>query len=122
MKNLQVVLRHIDQLVLPVMCDERIYREIQLIRPDEFSNIILCLGSFHMAKVVLGCLGKYLKESGAENILVERCVFGVNVVDSVLEAKNYSRFLKGMQLLKEALCLLEWKVLFEQEGNINKIQ
>ena len=64
---------------------------LQLIRPDEFSNIIICLGSFHMAKVVLGCLGKYLKESGAENILVESCLFGVNVVDSVLEARNYSR-------------------------------
>ena len=94
MKNLQDGLCNIDQLVLPVTCDEGIYhiaREIQLIRPDEFSNIILCLGSFQMAKVVLGCLGKYLKESGAENILVESCVFGVNVVDLVLEARNYSR-------------------------------
>ena len=44
-----------------------------------------------MAKVVVDCLGKYLKESGAENILVESCVFGVNVIDLVLEARNYSR-------------------------------
>jgi hypothetical protein len=73
-----------------------------------------------MSKVVLGCLGKYLKESGAENILVESCVFGVNVVDSVLETRYYSRSLKGMQLLKEALCRLEWKEFFEQEGNATK--
>ena len=61
-----------------------------------------------MAKVVLGCLGKYLKESGAENILVESCVFGVSVVDSVLEARNYSRSLKGMQLLNEERDVAQW--------------
>ena len=61
-----------------------------------------------MAKVVLGCLGKYPKEGGDENILVESCVFGVHVVDSVLEARNYSRSLKGMQFLNEAFCQLEW--------------
>ena len=111
---------NIDQLVLPVACDKGVYhiaREIQLIRPEEFSNIVLCLGSFHMAKVVLGCLGKYLKERGAENILVESCVFSVNVVHSVLNVKNYSRSLKGIQLLKEALYRLQWKEFFEHGGN-----
>ena len=73
-----------------------------------------------MANVVLGCLSNYLKESGAENNVVESCVFGVHVVDSVLEARNYSRPLKGMQFLKEALCWLEWKEFFEQEGNAIK--
>ncbi|KAK7067166.1 hypothetical protein SK128_022373, partial [Halocaridina rubra] len=70
-----------------------------------------------MAKVVLGCLGKYLEKSGAENILVESCVFGVYVFDFVLDTKNYSRSLKGMQLLKEVLCQLQWKEFFEQREN-----
>ena len=61
-----------------------------------------------MAKVVLGCLGKYLKESRAKNILVESCVFGVSVVDSALEARNYSRSLKGMQLLNEERDVAPW--------------
>ena len=42
-----------------------------------------------MAKVALGCLGKYLKGSGAESILVESSAFGLNTVDSVLSVKNY---------------------------------
>ena len=66
----------------------RIAHEIQLIRSAEFDNIVLCLGSFHMAKVALGCLGKYLKGSGAESILVESSVFGLNTVDSVLSGKK----------------------------------
>ena len=52
MKNLQGVLCNIDQLVLPVTCDGRIYdiaREIQRIRTDEFSNIILVeMYSWHL--------------------------------------------------------------------------
>lgn len=64
MKNLQEVLQVLDQQKTAVTCDEGVYqiaREIQLLRPEEFSNIVLCMGSFHMAKVALGCTGKYLK-------------------------------------------------------------
>jgi len=59
-----------------------------------------------MAEVALGCIDKYIKDSGAENILIESHVFGVNVVHSVLSGKNYVRSLKGLQLLKEALARL----------------
>lgn len=59
------------------------------------------MGSFHMAKVTLGvalgCLGKYLKGSGAESIMLESFEFGVNVVESILRGKNYNRSLKGME-------------------------
>lgn len=79
------------------------YREIQLLRPEEFSNIVLCMGSFHMAKVALGCLGKYLRGSAAETIFVESSMFGSNVVDGVLTGRHYAMSFKGMQCLKEAL-------------------
>jgi len=111
MKNFQEVLQYLKQSKLPVTCDEGVYhiaREIQLIRHDEFQDIILCMGTFHMAKVALGCLGKLLAGSGAETILVESGVFGANVVQSVITGKNYTRSLKGMQLLKEAMLRLEW--------------
>lgn len=52
-------------------------REIQLIRQKELSDIVFCLGSFHMIQIVLGRLGKYLKGSGAENMLIESALFGV---------------------------------------------
>ena len=115
------ILRHVDQSKLPVTSDEGVYhiaREIQLIRPKEFEDIVLLMGSFHMAKVALGCLGKYLKGSGAESILVESATFGVNVVDSVLAGKNYARALMGLQLLKEALLRLQWDEFFREEDNL----
>ena len=46
------------------------------------------LGSFHMMKIVLGCLGKYLRGSGAESIWTENSIFGLNVVESVLTGRN----------------------------------
>ena len=91
MKNFQKVLQYLKQPKLPVICDEGVYhtaREIQLIRHNEFQDIILCMGTFHMAKVELGCLGIFLTGSGAETILVESGVFGVNVVQSVITGKK----------------------------------
>lgn len=65
MKNFQGVLEFLDQSKLPVTCDEGVYRiarEIQLLRPREIENTVLCLGSFHIAKVALACIGKYYQE------------------------------------------------------------
>ena len=121
LKNLQGILKHLDQPCLSVTCDEgvfRIAREIQLVRPYEFDNLVLCLGSFHMAKIALGCIGKYLRGSGAENILIESGTFGVNVVESVLSGKHYTRSLKGLQLLKEALMRLQWAEFFKNQSDI----
>ena len=123
MKNLQSVLQNLDQSASPLTFDEGVYhiaRGIQLIRPDEFGNIIFCLGALHMAQVVSGCLGKFFKGSWAELILVESGVFGVNIVDSVVDAKKYYRALKGVQLFKEALCRLEWKEFFKHDDNATK--
>ena len=47
-----------------------------------------------MIQVVLSCMGKYLRGSGAESIWIESGAFGVNVVQSVLSGKHYHRELK----------------------------
>ena len=49
----------------------RTAREIQLLQLQEFDNIFLGLGGFHMEKFVLACLGSFLKESGAINVFAE---------------------------------------------------
>lgn len=56
MKNLQEVLQVLDQQKIAVTCEEGVYRiagEIHLLRPEEFSSIVLHMGSVHMAKVAL---------------------------------------------------------------------
>ena len=78
--------------------DEGVYKiakEIQLLRPQEFDNIFLGLGGFHMEKVVLACLGSFLKESGAMSVFVETEVFGPVAIDSVLNGGHYVRAKRG---------------------------
>jgi hypothetical protein len=78
LKNFNGILQHLDQPKLPVTCDEGVYhiaREIQLNHPHKFEDIVLCMRLFCMAKVILVCLGKYLKGSGAECIFVESGTF-----------------------------------------------
>ena len=78
----------------PLWCDEGIYhiaKELQLLNPEEFQNIFLGLGGFHLEKVVIACCGKYLEESGINSIFVELEIFGPEVVTSVMADGNYIR-------------------------------
>ena len=86
LKNFQDILKQISQIYLAVTCDEGVYhiaREITMGNGTEFENIVLCLGTFHMRKIFLGCLGKYLLNNGAESTWIENSVFGPNVVSQV---------------------------------------
>ncbi|KAH3869143.1 hypothetical protein DPMN_032303 [Dreissena polymorpha] len=71
------------------------------------------LGTFHLTKIFYGCIGKYLRNSGAETIFVENAVFGPNVVQSVLTGGNNVRSVKGFMLLGEALERLLWVEFFK---------
>jgi len=115
--NFKNVLGQLQQTVLPVACDEGVYNiaeQIILQRPDEFKNIFLMLGTFHMSKIVLACVGKYLKGSGVESIFVETSVFGVNVINAVLNGTNYVRSFKGLLLLGEAMFRLQITEFFQK--------
>ncbi len=118
LKNFQNVLNQLKQEKLAITCDEGVYRiarEIMLRCHDEFSKLVLCMGSFHMIKVVLGSIGTYLPGSGAEQIWSKSNIFGVNVVQSVLAGSHYIRSLKGMMLLCESLERLRWCEFLKDE-------
>ena len=106
LKNVQGILEQLEQQHLAVACDEGVYRiarEIMLQHPNEFENIILCLGSFHLIKVVMGSIGKYIEASGPEQIWIQNRIFEVNVVLSVLFGTNYNRSLKGLCQFAECI-------------------
>ena len=114
LKNFQEVLQQLDQTNLPIACDEGVYhivREIML-STNEFDSFVPCLGSFHMIKVALSSIGKFLRGSGAETIWTECSIFGINIVESVLNGSNYVRSLKGMFLLSESMDRLRWEAFF----------
>ena len=74
--------------------DEGVYRiakEIQLLKSDQFDNIFLGLGGFHMEKIVLACLGAYLEPSGIFTVLVETESYGTDVIKTVISGSHYSR-------------------------------
>lgn len=67
------------------------------------------MGGFHLTKIALACVGKYIKECGADSIFIESSVFGISTTESVLNGTHYYRSLKGMILLCESLRRLQFK-------------
>ena len=58
---------------MAITYDEGVYciaTEIMMQNQNEFENIVLCIGSFHMIKVVLDSIGKYLERSSAKSIWI----------------------------------------------------
>ena len=98
----------LDESHMPVTCDEGVYhiaREIIMNTPPppEFTNLVLCLGYFHLINVVIGAIGKYIGGSGAETIFVESKAY-------------YTRSLKRLMLLSECIERLQWAEFFKTTG------
>ena len=77
----------LDQETQPLFCDEGVFRivlDIYLQKKFEFCNIIPVLEGFHTAEYVEHCIGKYIQGSCIEESLRQTQLFGVNVVDAVL--------------------------------------
>ena len=73
MKNYQDVLTQKELPYGTFWYDEGVYhivKELQLLKPAELSNLFIGLGGFHMEKVVLSCVGLYLKDIGARDIFI----------------------------------------------------
>ena len=107
MKTFMSIKSKLSQDEMPMSCDEKVYqivKEIQLRQHVEFSSLVPMLGTFHMVKTALKCIGKSLDGSGAEFICLDASVFGPTVIqNSVLNGDHYGRSLEGMQLLSEAI-------------------
>ena len=110
MKNFQDVVSQNDLECGLLWCVEGVYRiakELQLSDPDGFSNIFNGLGGFHIEKVIISCIGKFLEESWIENIFIENEIFGPGVVENVLSGGHYVHGKHGIALISEALHWLQ---------------
>ena len=79
--------------------------------PTEFSNLVLCLRSFHL---IMGAISKYIEGSGAEIILAVSKAFGENVTRSVLLSECFERLqwaeffrIKGVREYMNELSLMQ---------------
>lgn len=71
-----------SQLNLPdtvVVFDQAIYaKALEVIwkRPDEFKSVVLRMGTFHVACVILAVIGKRFGDSGLSDLLIESRIIG----------------------------------------------
>lgn len=105
MTNYVNVSRALDKKTAVLSCDMAIYLIAKSIQQTnrEFDNLILRIGSFHLQKNFLRCLGQYIEGSGLDNILIDADIYGVNTLSSVLKGTQYNRGIRAHKLLYEAL-------------------
>ena len=92
MKNFTQLVRQLKQDALPLFWNEsglRIVLDIFLQKQDQFRNLIPMLSGFHTAKCLQHSIGKYIRGSGLAESLRQTRVFGVKIVDSVLDGTHY---------------------------------
>ena len=70
------------------------------------------LGAFHMAKIAQHSAGKYIRDSGFEDALIETKTFGIKVLQSVFDGTHYIRSLRGLLLISEAIHSLQWEAFW----------
>lgn len=114
LQNFQSVRRQLNpsQSVSPVFCDEGVFHtvaDILMAEPVSFADIHGMMGMFHWVKVLLKCAGRYLRESGIEDGLIETEVFGKQTLNSVLEGTHYVRSFQGISIVSDVITSLMWE-------------
>ena len=116
MKNFVSTCADLHQDKIPIYCDEKVYaivKEIQFHRQKEFECIIPCLGTFHLTKTLLKCIGKSLRGSGVETLFLDAAGYGPTVIDGpILKGKHYNQSLEAFSLLSESLLRLLYNEFF----------
>ena len=107
--NFNSLVNKLEQDAMAIVCDEGVYQyvmDIYMHDPKIFKNLFPMLGGFHLAKSALRCAGKYLRESGIEDGLIEPGVFGPIVLETVLGGSHYYRSFAGLSIVEDALLQL----------------
>ncbi|KAJ8677211.1 hypothetical protein QAD02_012998 [Eretmocerus hayati] len=118
MMNFLDISSQLDQEFLVITCDEGVYSiamHIKFMLTALFGKLIIRLGDFHLIKIVQACVGKYLKNSGIKDILIETRLFGPNVAEKVLQGSDYAKSLYGFNVIYEAMRRLQLKKFFTKE-------
>lgn len=93
MKQVQFMMAILGNQYSVIMFDLAIYvkaKEIQQRNHNEFSNIVIRLGGFHIALNYLAVLGKCFQDSGIEDLLIESGLYGPSSASALLYGKLYN--------------------------------
>ena len=102
-------------------CDKGVYhiaRKIQLLSPDSFDNVFVGLGDFHTEKVVMACLGKHLKVTGIDKVLINTEIYEPVSVETVLNGGHYADANRAYSLIAEILHVLQLDTFFTENDKM----
>ena len=113
----------LNKKIAVLSCDMAIYLIAKNIQQTsrEFEGLILRIGTFHLQKNFLRCLGQYIEGSGLDSILIEANVYGMNTLSSILKGTQYNRGIRAHKLLYEAIRSIQFSEFIEYK-NFSKDQ
>ena len=104
LKHAQKISATVGQADTVITFDLAIYskaKEIQWRFPDEFSNVLVRMGGFHIALNFLSLLGKKFADSGLEDLLIESGVYAAGSTSALMKGKSYNRGIRAHKLCLE---------------------
>ena len=111
LKHAQKISTVMGQADTVITFDLAIYRkakEIQWRFPNEFSNVVVRMGGFHIALNFLSLLGKKYADSGLEDLLIESGVYAAGSTSALMKGKSYNRGIRAHKLCLEVFFRLTW--------------
>lgn len=111
LKIVQEMSKHLQQSTAVITFDLAIYskeEEIHWRYPEEFQNLVISLGGFHIALKYLALIGKMLQESGLEDVSIESGLYRTSSTMALLQGKSYNSRIRGHKLIMEKLLHLKW--------------
>lgn len=80
----------------------KIAYDIKWHKPNEFANTIINLGGFHMECSYMGAIGKMMKGSGMEDLIIESGICASGSINQVILGKHYNRAMHVHQIMLDA--------------------
>ena len=124
MKNVQSMMASLGQNDSVITFDLAIYvkaKEIQWRLQEEFEDMVIRIGGFHIATNYLAVLGKKYQMSGIEDLLIESGMYGSSTTSTLLKGKSYNRGVRAHKIVMEAMFRLQWRAFVKwhsrQEGS-----
>ena len=102
--HLQSIVCVVDQTMYAKAC------EVKFKRKEEFSDVVLFLGTFHTLMMILGVIGKRFDDAGFKDVIIR--VIEEGSIAGVLTGKMHNRSIYAHKVLCEAIQRLLLKLFF----------
>ena len=95
--HLQSIVCVLDQAMYAKAC------EVKFKRKEEFSDVVLFLGTFHTLMMILGVIGKRFGDAGFKDVIIHSGVIEEGSIEGVLTGEMYNRSIYAHKVLYEAI-------------------